>query len=172
MSFRTRPGMPQHRLAINNRQSQDSLTLVAFIHPTNRSPHRKVSNLSRARHCAYRPRDSSYCYCADVRERNSCPRDDGLLRRSDADGHVQQDNHLCNLSMSYQSSMRSLSAGLLPKSRHPSTNPAWVSALAIYHSSRTRTDVFQVGDSRTGDEKRVFYEQVTVVKVCSLPFPS
>ena len=47
MSFRTRPTMAQHRLAIKNRQSRNYLTLVASTNRTSRNAHFNLPNLSK-----------------------------------------------------------------------------------------------------------------------------
>jgi hypothetical protein len=47
MSFRTRPSMAQYRLAIKNRQSRTSLTLVASTNPTTRRAHFILPSLSK-----------------------------------------------------------------------------------------------------------------------------
>ena len=47
MSFRTRPTMAQHRLAIKNRQSRNHLTLVASTNRTSRNAHFNLPNLSK-----------------------------------------------------------------------------------------------------------------------------
>jgi hypothetical protein len=47
MSFRTRPSMAQYRLAIKNRQSRTSLTLIASTNPTSRRAHFILPSLSK-----------------------------------------------------------------------------------------------------------------------------